>query len=159
MGSDTEKLTNAFKRATKEFNLYPNRVWAVAREDLPKLIPDDNSILDQGSSKEVENSEGRQNHEVCTFDFCEYSQRDFTAVEQRHECKTKNCFQLQDLSSREMLTKAANDGKSTVWSLDGYSMIEPPRPYMAISHVWSDGTGTGAWRDGEVNKCLHSFFE
>ncbi|KAJ5887712.1 hypothetical protein N7495_007753 [Penicillium taxi] len=29
---------------------------------------------------------------------------------------------------------------------------------MAVSHVWSDGTGTGAWQDGEVNECLYSFF-
>ncbi|GFF96227.1 isoform Er16 of ankyrin-1 [Aspergillus udagawae] len=29
---------------------------------------------------------------------------------------------------------------------------------MAVSHVWSDGTGTGAWRDGEVNECLYSYF-
>lgn len=126
---------------------------SVAREDLPKLMPDGNSILDR------DKSEKRENHELCTFDFCEYSQRDFTAVEQRHECKKKKCFQLQDLFSREMLAIAANGGKSTVWSLDGHYMIEPPRPYMAISHVWSDGTGTGAWRDGEVNECLYSFFQ
>ncbi|GIC89449.1 ankyrin repeat domain-containing protein [Aspergillus udagawae] len=37
-------------------------------------------------------------------------------------------------------------------------MLEPPRPYMAVSHVWSDGTGTGAWRDGEVNECLYLYF-
>ncbi|KAF4246792.1 hypothetical protein CNMCM8980_008184 [Aspergillus fumigatiaffinis] len=29
---------------------------------------------------------------------------------------------------------------------------------MAISHVWSDGTGAGAWRDGEVNECLYLYF-
>ncbi|KAJ5753573.1 ankyrin repeats (3 copies) domain-containing protein [Penicillium nucicola] len=29
---------------------------------------------------------------------------------------------------------------------------------MAISHVWSDGTGTGAWEDGSVNTCLYDFF-
>jgi len=159
MGSDTEKLLNAFDRATKEFNFCPNRVWAVAREDLLKLMPDGNSILDRDKREESEKNEERENHELCTFDFCEYSQRDFTAVEQRHECGKKKCFQLQDLFSREMLKEAANDGKSTVWSLNGQFMIEPPRPYMAISHVWSDGTGTGAWRDGEVNECLYSFFQ
>ncbi|KAJ5703940.1 hypothetical protein N7493_011078 [Penicillium malachiteum] len=30
---------------------------------------------------------------------------------------------------------------------------------MAISHVWSDGTGAGAWKDGSVNECLYKFFE
>jgi hypothetical protein len=28
---------------------------------------------------------------------------------------------------------------------------------MAISHVWSDGTGAGAWPDGEDNECLYAF--
>src|SRR5271156_6840007 len=38
-------------------------------------------------------------------------------------------------------------------------MIEHPRPHMAISHVWSDGTGAGAWPDGEVNECLYKYFK
>ncbi|KAL6239485.1 hypothetical protein BDW75DRAFT_119803 [Aspergillus navahoensis] len=53
--------------------------------------------------------------------------------------------------SRRILEKAASSGKSTVWNLAGTAMVEPPQPYMAVSHVWSDGTGTGAWRHGEVN--------
>lgn len=156
MEPNNEKLLKAFERATKKFKFCPNRVWAIAREDLPKLIPESSLILDQDECKEHEKS---VNHELCTFDFCEQSQRDFTAVQQRHECKDeKDCFQLQGLFSREVLENAANNEKSTVWSLDGRSMIEPPRPYMAISHVWSDGSGTGAWRDGEVNDCLYRFF-
>lgn len=30
---------------------------------------------------------------------------------------------------------------------------------MAISHVWADGTGTGAWQAGTVNECLYGFFK
>lgn len=156
MGLDSEKLLKAFERVPGEFNLCPHRVWAVARENLPKLVPDGNSI--PGHDK-YEKREEHKNHELCTFDFCEYSQRDFTAVKQRHECKEDDCVQLQGLFLREALKNAAENGKSTVWSLDGRSMIEPPLPYMAISHVWSDGTGTGAWRDGEVNECLYGFFQ
>ena len=83
------------------------------------------------------------------------------AIQLRASLRSKkdNCSQLQGLFSREILAKAVEGKKSTVWSLDGRSVIEPPRPYMAISHVWSDGTGTGAWRDGEVNKCLYEFFQ
>jgi ankyrin repeat protein len=150
MGSDTEassrKIVEAFERATKEFNLCPNRVWAVARESLPELLPDSKTIP------------GHETHELCTFDFCEFAQRDFTAIKQRHECIEQECVRLQGPFSRDILKEAAESGKSTVWSLDGKSMIEPPRPYMAISHVWSDGTGTGAWPEGEVNKCLYAFF-
>ncbi|KAH8748283.1 hypothetical protein F5883DRAFT_436614, partial [Diaporthe sp. PMI_573] len=141
------KLLQDFERATKEFKLCPNRVWAVAKEKLPKLMPDCGSIP------------GHEEHELCTFDFCEYSQRDFTAVKQRHECEEEKCGRLQHLFSRDTLKAATTNGKSTVWCLDGKSMIEPPQPYMAISHVWSDGTGIGAWPDGEVNECLYSFFQ
>jgi hypothetical protein len=144
------ELSEAFKRAANQYNLCPNRLWSVAKENLPKLLPDDKSIISH---------EKRELHELCTFDFCEYSQRDFTAVEQRHECGgTKECVRLQGLFSRDTLNTAAKSGKSTVWSLDGKSIIAPPLPFMAISHVWSDGTGTGG-QDGEVNDCLYSFFQ
>ncbi|ERF71390.1 hypothetical protein EPUS_07418 [Endocarpon pusillum Z07020] len=33
-----------------------------------------------------------------------------------------------------------------------------PRNYIAISHVWSDGTGVGLRVSGEVNSCLFSYF-
>src|SRR5436190_17194224 len=132
----TGELRNAFERATREFNLCPSRVWSVAREDLPKLMPDSNSVPTQSKYKKQEN------HELCTFDFCEQSQRDFTAVQQRHECEKSDCSRLKSLFSRKILTEAAENEKSTAWRLDGRSMIEPPQPYMAISHVWSDGTGT-----------------
>ncbi|GAM43281.1 hypothetical protein TCE0_047r17968 [Talaromyces pinophilus] len=146
--TDPRKLVEAFEKATQKLNLCPNRVWAVAKENLPGLLPDGKPIP------------GHEGHDLCTFDFCEYSQRDFTAVEQRHECKEKEqCLRLQGLFPRDTLEEAANTGKSTVWSLDGKSMVEPPVPFMAVSHVWSDGTGTGAWPGGEVNRCLYTFFE
>jgi hypothetical protein len=149
MSSDSEELLKAFQRATTEFKLCPNRVWAVAGEDLPNLLP--SFILKHQEQESYD-------HELCTFDFCEYSQRDFTAVQQRHECKGAGCLPLCGSFSRRILEKAACSGKSTVWNLAGNAMLEPPRPYMAISHVWSDGTGTGAWRDGEVNECLYLYF-
>jgi ankyrin repeat protein len=149
------ELLDVFEKATETFKLCPNRVWVVAREKLPQLIPKDSSIL--ADDKLIPNGGV---HDMCTFDFCEYSQRDFTAVEQRHECEEKNdCVQLQGLFSRDILKEAADAGNSTVWNLDGKSMLEPPRPYMAISHVWSDGTGSGAWADGEVNICLYTYFQ
>lgn len=85
----TGELVKAFERATNEFSLCPNRVWAVAKEDLPKLLSAIKSIP------------GHEKHEQCTFDFCEYSQRDFTAVEQRHECKNKGCIRLLGLFPRD----------------------------------------------------------
>src|SRR5947208_1978534 len=137
MAADTkasQDILEAFDTATKHF-ICPNRVWAVAKKDLPKLIPDD---------KTIRGPDNQDKHEQCTFDFCEQSRRDFTAVEQRHECKEKECVRLQWLFSRDTLKDAAETGKSTVWRLDGRSTLNSSLPYMAISHVWSDGTGTGA---------------
>ncbi|KAF7538950.1 hypothetical protein G7054_g2538 [Neopestalotiopsis clavispora] len=51
-----------------------------------------------------------------------------------------------------------------------FSFLPPPVPkimrlcdensggYMAISHVWSDGTGVGMKRPGSVNRCLFEYF-
>jgi len=96
-GASPGELSKAFERATKRYNnLCPNRVWSVAKENLLKLLPDDKSIISH---------EKHEQHKICTFDFCKHSQRDFMAVEQRHECiEKKECVRLQGLfSSREWL--------------------------------------------------------
>ena len=38
-------------------------------------------------------------------------------------------------------------------------MTEDKRDYMAISHVWSDGTGGGVQGEGRVNRCLFNYFK
>ena len=50
------------------------------------------------------------------------------------------------------------DSMTTAWTLDGMSLVGQNVSYLAISHVWSDGTGSGAWEPGEVNKCLWEFW-
>ena len=146
-------LSKALKQATETFGLCPNRVWAVAGKFLPSLIPS------KDLTRACDEDNKLQNHEMCTYDFCEYSQRDFTAVDQRHECSNKGCDLLQGQFLRQELESAARANTSTVWRLDGLEMVPPLQPYMAISHVWSDGTGAGKWPDGEVNECLYNFFK
>ncbi|OQE16555.1 hypothetical protein PENFLA_c027G10004 [Penicillium flavigenum] len=156
MDSDSDELLNVIQ-ITQELGFCPNRVWAVAGENLQRLVPD--SILTMGTGDKLDKCGNPNKHDECTPSFCEYSQRDFTSVRQRHECKEAQCMQLRGRFSRVTLERAALVGKSTVWNLAGDSMIEYPHPYMAISHVWSDGTGTGAWKDGDVNECLYTFFQ
>jgi hypothetical protein len=55
----------AFTRATGNLQLYPNRVWAIAKGDLPKLLPADDAISWRSSQDEY----GYDKHEHCTFDF------------------------------------------------------------------------------------------
>ncbi|KAJ5249519.1 hypothetical protein N7524_011835 [Penicillium chrysogenum] len=156
MDSDCDMLLETLQRV-KQLNFCPNRIWAVAGKKLPELVPDFDII--PGTGDNLDEHENYNEHNECTPNFCEYSQRDFTAVQQRHECKEANCRQLRGRFSRVMLERAVRNGKPTVWNLAGDCLLEPPQPYMAISHVWSDGTGTGAWKDGDVNECLYTFFQ
>ncbi|KAJ5173842.1 ankyrin repeats (3 copies) domain-containing protein [Penicillium coprophilum] len=149
MNSNSAELLQAFEIATVQLKFCPNRVWAVAGEDLPNLLPHVETHEDH-----IE----RNKHELCTFDFCEYSRRDFTSVPQRCECKTEDCRKIGYQFPRRVLDEAARSGKSTVWKLAGQVMLESPRPFMAVSHVWSDGTGAGSWQEGEVKECLYGFF-
>jgi hypothetical protein len=144
MDLDREELLEAFERATSEFKFCPNRVWSIGGEQLPNLLPKSKSMPCSLSRREEQGGYGEQNnHELCTIDFCEYSQRDFTAIQQRHECKEASCMLLCGRFPREILNEAASHGNSTVWKLAGDTMLEAPLPYMAVSHVWSDGTGAG----------------
>ncbi|KAI9654120.1 MAG: hypothetical protein M1829_000974 [Trizodia sp. TS-e1964] len=103
-------------------------------------------------------------HNCCTFDFCEQSQINFTSISQRHEslsCKPGSfCEPLEGLFSRKTLEDAfeRNENGPTAWQFNGALIIEEGQKYMAISHVWSDGTGAGAWDGLKVNRCLYHFF-
>ncbi|KAH0559274.1 hypothetical protein GP486_004212 [Trichoglossum hirsutum] len=152
-----------FKATSEEFKLCQNRLWALLRcsdrkeGDLRSLRESLLKIIPKGAAD-------YRGHEMCTFDFCESSLVNFTGVKQRHEteqdrckgddrCKPiQGCFQANDL------IMAARNRELTAWKLDGKSLVERPEPFMAISHVWSDGTGTGAWQQGQVNECLYRIF-
>jgi hypothetical protein len=153
-----KKAINAIKRATTQFKFCPNRIWSLAQSlpdwqrYLPHLIP---------KMCKIGETPGHRGHTQCTFDFCEYSTLDFTAVAQHHElaaCAKEPCKRLEGLFLRDLLDEAALEGSPTAWKLDGHSLIAPTDRYMAISHIWSDGTGTGSWPEGQVNLCLYEFF-
>lgn len=136
-------------------DICPNRAWALA-ESIGSAIAGLSWKTDENKMEDH-----RQIHDQCTFDFCEYSRRDFTAVAQLHEesnCTGKNlCARFW--FEPKILYAAANNETTTAWKLDGKSMIKPYQPFMAISHVWSDGTGAGAWPAGQANECLYTFFK
>lgn len=149
----------AIDTATREYKLCPNRIWEVGSRlenwetEFPGLLRDHQVAFSNAFS--------HQDHSACTFDFCEFSTRNFTAVRQHHVypfCETF-CSRVRGLFKQEELTNAFKKGaRLSAWSLDGRSLVEHPRPFMAISHVWSDGTGMGAWSVGEVHGCLYRYF-
>lgn len=146
----------------KGFRLCLRRIWAFSawlpgRENsLPGFIP--------ASGRFSVPSHNRQHHEheQCTFDFCEHSRIDFTSVVQLHEGHKGSCgyykFPLDQLIDR------VDKGRLTAWKVasgggdDAPSLLGSTQPYMAISHVWADGTGAGMSGPGIVNKCLYDFF-
>lgn len=115
-----------------------------------------------------------ENHSKCSLQYCEFSSWDFTAIRQYHEPYTYElgdqsavakhhenpnvCFAIRGLFDDRMLVKAINSGQLTAWQLDGSAILEHPRPFMAVSHVWSDGTGQGKWPSKQVNVCLFTYF-
>lgn len=139
------QFSKDFAAATKAYTLCPARVWSVFADLLP---------IDQKITR-------HKDHQECAYDFCELSTRDFTSVQQRHECSQESrerCQPLKGLFNGQTLNQAALAGKSTVWNLEGKNTFPLSQPFMAISHLWSDGTGTGTWPVGQVNECLFAFF-
>lgn len=165
--SASVKITSAdilggIKRATGLFKLCPNRVWSVTR-NLPGGIRNIHFLFPPNQDCQLLPPEpvGLMDHRRCTFDLCEHSQCNFTSVEQRHECysnKMFNCGPMKGHFPSNILNDAVEKGELTAWKFSGRSLVAFPRQYMAISHVWSDGTGTGAWPDKGVNRCLWVFF-
>ena len=175
-----DEIMKAVEMAMENFGFCPNRIWAAVRnlrgreQNLPNLFPTHGGGLgrmfpDEGDKGNHENDR-KDGHSRCNFDFCQQSQANFTSVEQRHESpsceqlrrnKLRGCDPLKDLFSRDILDKAVEkgaQGEPTAWQLNGRRIIESNQKFMAISHVWSDGTGTGAWDGFRVNRCLYHFF-
>ena len=100
-----------------------------------------------------------EGHKSCTSGFCEYAALNFTSVEQLHKCRSKSCVTTTDEMFNQSHLVAALKGRTitTAWALDGRSLVAKGKSYLALSHVWSDGTGAGKWKAGQVNKCLWEF--
>ena len=101
-------------------------------------------------------------HENCSPAYCHLSDTDSTYTRQLHKCQKKQCTDI-------LRFPPDNFGRrSDIWWLDEESS-HPYRAsdraggrhvdYMAISHVWADGTGAGLQEPGTVNRCLFVYFQ
>ena len=100
-------------------------------------------------------------HESCTPGFCEDASINFTSVTQLHKClDSANCVTTTDemFQQGHLVTALKGNIVTTAWTLDGMALVAQDMSYLAVSHVWSDGTGAGAWKAGQVNECLWGFF-
>ncbi|KAK5998585.1 hypothetical protein PT974_00966 [Cladobotryum mycophilum] len=101
-------------------------------------------------------------HEACSAEFCQFDDENSARKAQLHKCANRDCRQLT--FSMDQLNDAAHQGRTTAWptrdtNSDTISLSPPPTGVMAISHVWSDGTGVGISSPGNVNSCLWSYFK
>ncbi|EXJ67840.1 uncharacterized protein A1O5_09186 [Cladophialophora psammophila CBS 110553] len=126
---DSEVL-EAVHTAIESLKLCPNRLWAVTRN-----LPDGLENIPRGSFRP-----GKK---------CDY-------FREQERVMTNVAFNSHFPS--QVLNEAARLGECTAWNFTGQSLVRQPAGYMAISHVWSDGTGTGAWPEKGVNRCLWHFF-
>ncbi|KAI5805657.1 hypothetical protein DFH27DRAFT_552472 [Peziza echinospora] len=103
---------------------------------------------------------GAERHEECLTDHCVYDVVNHTNVSQLHKCSDPRECRLtpEGMFGRELLDEAALAGRPTAWALDGRTLLEPGQRYMAVSHIWADGTGVGMGHSGRVNECLWAFF-
>ena len=148
----------------KKFGICSNRLWNLAysadraQGDMPALI----EILEKAPRPDLFAHHG---HSECSAELCEFSHESSVLKEQHHKCQgAKFCdqvsFRLEDL------VRAVWQGLPTAWPIrnilrrDGspISLSLAPQKYIAISHVWSDGTGVGTGGPGHVNECLVSYF-
>jgi hypothetical protein len=144
-----------------------NRLWNLS-------FPSPQGILELSHLAEVAlgfSQEG--NHKDCTEQSCVYSHNNSTLIEQVHKCRPSErnkCIEVwfppealsAKYSSSISLVKGVSEFQDIAWECcnDGQAprLIQNGQRYMAISHVWSDGTGVGLKRPGAANKCLVDFF-
>ena len=155
-------------KAAHKLGICQNRLWNLAigctreQDDLPALIalaktsPQATSYF---KHKEPEARGPALDHDVCTSEFCKFSDINSTSVKQLHKCKTRNCNEFIFLPRSEF---ERSTGQYTWWLDRNNNPDQMPRivsgRYVAISHVWSDGTGVGVQEQGRVNRCLFEFF-
>ena len=152
--------SNAIEEASRmaeDLGFCQKRIWEVVRYSYNgdmDLVPLIHALeqLPQLSHK---------GHEYCTSGFCEDASKNFTSVTQLHKClDSEDCVTTADeMFHQSHLLEALNSNMATTaWTLDGMSLVARKRSFIAVSHVWSDGTGAGAWKAGQVNKCLWDFW-
>ncbi|EGX53750.1 hypothetical protein AOL_s00004g409 [Orbilia oligospora ATCC 24927] len=98
-------------------------------------------------------------HGACNAQVCLLNEENTTDIPQRHECESKLCgsviFDPANLDSMSISELA--ETSATAWTLEAN-----PKPraedYLAISHVWANGTGVGE-HPGRINKCLFLLFK
>ncbi|KAI0545299.1 hypothetical protein F4679DRAFT_479861 [Xylaria curta] len=154
----------AILKTCREKGLCPNRLWNVSFHGPNTSV---GVCLLEKASRKISRLNSKNDHIYCSAQHCLHAHDDSTGVEQAHKCGKTRC-ESEISFSEDKLDQASRCSNrenwfNTAWSLQ--SCGEEPRvmgpdenEYMAISHVWSDGTGVGLKSFGRVNQCLYEYF-
>lgn len=98
-----------------------------------------------------------EKHLQCNESTCQLACMDTTYVAQLHRC-TSQVHCPSRVFDPDLLIPAIESGQKTAWHQGLTRLARPEESYIAISHVWSDGTGVGVQGRGLVNECLWQYF-
>ena len=159
-----ETIVQATEIAHQE-GICVNRLWNLTvggreREevDLPVLM----KMLQRQSQVDpsaLQISRQNSEHDDCTAEVCCFSSIDSTRVQQLHKCSDSACGEPL------LFPNSGIQNECITWWVDNMDgsdevprLVDAEQRYLAISHVWSDGTGGGIQGEGHVNRCLFRYF-
>ncbi|KAI3330277.1 hypothetical protein F4824DRAFT_515825 [Ustulina deusta] len=140
-----------------------NRLWNIVEVSKRKQMNLPDIVMSLRSHTLIRHTD---DHELCTQSKCQGAHLDSTAVRQLHknpegdnEKCSKGCTDY--IYPVDLLVPALEKGGETgqtAWSRAERRLVPPGTSYIAISHVWSDGTGVGGKVHGHANSCLMDYF-
>ncbi|KAH8689732.1 hypothetical protein GQ44DRAFT_833103 [Phaeosphaeriaceae sp. PMI808] len=145
-------------REVQTLKVCRNRLWNVLelserkQDDLPDFV----------RSLQLHPLIRHNDHDLCTQTRCQGAHLDSTRVGQMHKCPKASRPKSEDICEPTEfpinLLVPAVEGGQTAWLKNGKRLISSGESYVALSHVWSDGTGVGREDQGSVNSCLWKCF-
>jgi hypothetical protein len=95
-----------------------------------------------------------ERHANCTVQLCWQNDENTTEVSQLHICHPGTPCKTKEFATSKVNEIPNPEDGATAWSISSMTPKLGCERYMAISHVWSDGTGAGSNESGHVNMCL-----
>ncbi|KAI0142535.1 hypothetical protein F4776DRAFT_511756 [Hypoxylon sp. NC0597] len=151
----------------KRLGICPSRLWnlVVGRSnDFDYML----LILDHLSEHEQQFRIARPSHDECTEELCIRAFDSTTTTQQLHKCLGGGCgtfeFPMKKLDEAFRPLSTPTPWIPSAWDVSIWGpgakphLLDEGRRFIAISHVWSDGTGNGVNKQGVVNACLIEYW-
>ncbi|KAI2472379.1 hypothetical protein F4781DRAFT_360343 [Annulohypoxylon bovei var. microspora] len=174
--SEYESDAISISQKCHDRGLCPNRLWNASFHGFNTSV----GVVHLGmAALEFLPLGSKDKHTDCTAQYCLRSHDNSTLAKQAHKCPDGRCTReiLFRTDLLDQAIKGSDEGAwfNTAWSLrvrksgnflqrlplygsESRVMGRKERKYMAISHVWSDGTGVGLKTPGKINLCLYEYF-